>query len=245
MKWWGAALVVCGLWSDSSADNPTPERAESTARQVIDGRYQRANAGPSEPSKPTQLSPSPVQRDKPSQDRRLASESPRAGGGVGSLIWVVLAIVVILAIVAVVLSPTSVVDSIQIAAPDEAPKAPAPVAAKVSPPAPLERPLQNAEQLAAAGKFAEAIHTLLGQTLHELNVAANRTIKASQTSREIAKQVKLAPSPAQSLLGLINAVERTYFGDDIPTAEDYAACRNQFELFVKTYRAAPHQGGRA
>src|SRR5204862_563843 len=48
----------------------------------------------------------------------------------------------------------------------------------------IDKPLGDADELAAQGKFAEAIHTLLLRTLHELARSASVRVERSPTSRE-------------------------------------------------------------
>ncbi|MDQ3301236.1 MAG: DUF4129 domain-containing protein [Myxococcota bacterium] len=100
----------------------------------------------------------------------------------------------------------------------------------------IDKPLGDADELAARGEFAEAIHTLLLRTLHELARSAMVRVERSHTSREILARVPLIADAREALAGLITAVELTHFGDDPAGAADYARCREQFNRFATAFR---------
>ncbi|MBP6633175.1 MAG: DUF4129 domain-containing protein [Kofleriaceae bacterium] len=118
----------------------------------------------------------------------------------------------------------------------------------------VERPLGDADQLAARGAFAEAIHTLLLRTLHELAASAAVRVGRAHTSREILARVPLRADAQGALAGLIATVELTHFGDDPASEADWARCREQYQRFAAAFRAgglttgalvAPAAGGQA
>jgi hypothetical protein len=102
----------------------------------------------------------------------------------------------------------------------------------------IERPIGDADELARAGRFADAIHTLLLRTLVELVRATRTRVPASLTSREILGRVPLVPQARDALSLLISAVELTYFGDDVPGQAEYDRCRHEFQKFAQAYRGA-------
>lgn len=102
----------------------------------------------------------------------------------------------------------------------------------------IERPVGDADELARAGRFAEAIHTLLLRTLVELVRATRTRVPASLTSREILERVPLVPAARAALYQLVSTVEVTYFGDEVPGAADYERCRGEFQRFAEAYRSA-------
>ncbi|HLL20855.1 MAG TPA: DUF4129 domain-containing protein, partial [Kofleriaceae bacterium] len=108
----------------------------------------------------------------------------------------------------------------------------------------IDRPLGDADELAARGEFAEAIHTLLLRTLHELARSAMVRVEPSQTSREILSRVPLLAEARDALGVLITYVELTHFGDEPANAEDYARCREQFNRFAHAFRAGLAVGQR-
>lgn len=111
--------------------------------------------------------------------------------------------------------------------------------ARSAPGAIIERPLEDADELARRGQFAEAIHTLLLRTLRELARSASLQVAPADTSREILARVPLIADARTALAGLITAVEITHFGDEPAGADDYDRCRRQFHVFAQAFAGAP------
>ena len=86
-------------------------------------------------------------------------------------------------------------------------------------------PLQDAESLAAQGKFAEAIHVLLMRTFEALSRAR---LSPGWTSREVAENVPLADDARSALHELVATVERCAFAGLPASAEDYARCADRY-----------------
>src|SRR5512140_1085354 len=101
----------------------------------------------------------------------------------------------------------------------------------------IDRPLEDADELARRGLFAEAIHTLLLRTLQELVRSAAVRVAPAMTSREILARVPLLADARSALADLITAVEITHFGDEPANAADYDRCRRQFHVFAQAFRA--------
>lgn len=95
-------------------------------------------------------------------------------------------------------------------------------------------PIPSAEAAAAAGRYGEAIHALLLDTLAALSRAAR--LAPSLTSREIVARVRLAPPAREALAGLVAAVELSHFGGAAPGEADYRACLRRFQVFLDSYR---------
>lgn len=108
--------------------------------------------------------------------------------------------------------------------------------------APVAIPIASAEALAAEGRWGEAIHALLLETLEALSRAAR--LAPSLTSREIAARVPLPARAREALGGLVLAVEVSRFGGAQAGEDDYRACLGRFHAFLETYRT-PAPGGRA
>ncbi len=102
------------------------------------------------------------------------------------------------------------------------------------PAAPVTIPIASAEALAREGRFAEAIHALLLETLQALSRAAR--LAPSLTSREIVARVPLPARAGEALAGLVAAVERSRFGGATAGEEDYRSCLGRFHAFLETYR---------
>ncbi len=95
-------------------------------------------------------------------------------------------------------------------------------------------PILSAEAAAAAGRYGEAIHALLLDTLAALSRAAR--LAPSLTSREIVGRVRLAPPAREALAGLVTAVELSHFGGAVPGEADYRACLDRFHVFLQSFR---------
>ena len=108
----------------------------------------------------------------------------------------------------------------------------------------IQRPLGDAEELAARGEYTEAIHTLLLRTLQELVRSAAVRVSPAMTSREILARVPLLADAREALAGLITAVEITHFGGDRATLDDYLRCLAQFQKFATAFRAGHDRAGR-
>ena len=74
----------------------------------------------------------------------------------------------------------------------------------------LDAPLGDAEALAAAGRYEEAIHVLLLRTIQTL--ARHQRIPVSLTSRELLGRLELGPAPREALARLVEVVEVSHFG---------------------------------
>lgn len=178
-----------------------------------------------------------IQQSLPSAPaRRAATSTPRsrerirrrseAGSSIASmLLWIVLGIVVLaIAIVIgreVITRPATAQSSDS--TPDDAPIEALKVAAGT---------LDDAEKLAAAGRFGEAIHTLLLQTFE--TIGRHAALPASLTSREILRRVRAEETAIAALRQLVASVEVCIFGGDQPGAAEYATCRESFERVLNT-----------
>jgi hypothetical protein len=100
--------------------------------------------------------------------------------------------------------------------------------------APVQIPIASARALAAEGRYGEAIHALLLETLEALSRAAR--LAPSLTSREILARVRLPVRARDALAGLVVAVEVSRFGGAEPGEPDYLACLDRFEAFLASYR---------
>lgn len=88
--------------------------------------------------------------------------------------------------------------------------------------APERTVLDDAERLAAAGRFAEAVHALLMRTIEALG--RQIVVSRALTSREILARAGLPTDARVALADLVSAVEITRFGGRGADADDYARC---------------------
>ena len=95
----------------------------------------------------------------------------------------------------------------------------------------------EADELARRGRFVEAMHVLLLQSLAEMRRLLGIAMADSLTSREILRRVKLPETGRASLATLIGEVERTHFGEQGADEQDYLACRRQYEILKQSLAA--------
>jgi len=94
--------------------------------------------------------------------------------------------------------------------------------------------LGAADQLAAEGRFVDAMHVLLLQSLAAIRERLDEQFSDSFTSREILRSTRL-PEPGRApLRDMITRVELTYFGRQPAVLADYAACRASFNALAQT-----------
>jgi hypothetical protein len=141
-----------------------------------------------------------------------------------ALLAAVVLIAVVLAFLVKRLAGRSVVE-------DLGPSAPAPASA--------ERPahIDNAETLAQAGRFAEAIHALLLAALRELaRRDSSPAASPAATSREVLRSASLAAEAKAALAPLVAAVESIHFGRGSAGLEEYAGCAATYRQFRRACR---------
>jgi hypothetical protein len=96
--------------------------------------------------------------------------------------------------------------------------------------------LAAADRLSSEGRFVDAMHMLLLQSLADIRRQPGEQFADSLTSREILRGARLTSPALTSLRDIIAAVERTYFGGYPAEHSDYAACRRSFEVLRSTLR---------
>ncbi len=72
--------------------------------------------------------------------------------------------------------------------------------------------LEDADALAAAGRFAEAVHLLLFRSIDDIQQKQQGSIARSLTAREIGRLETLPGRVRKALLPIITIVERSFFG---------------------------------
>jgi hypothetical protein len=93
--------------------------------------------------------------------------------------------------------------------------------------------LGAADELAAAGRFVEAMHVLLLQGLAAIRAGLDEEFADSLTSREILRRARLSDPGRASLRDIVNRVELTYFGQYPAVLADYEACRASFNTLTQ------------
>lgn len=100
---------------------------------------------------------------------------------------------------------------------------------------------KDADVLAESENYADAMHTLLLQSLNEMRRRLGISFAASLTSREILRRTSLDQAAHTALSDIIARVEISYFGSHKPTKEEYLACRQSYATLTRVLQ----QGGRA
>jgi hypothetical protein len=100
--------------------------------------------------------------------------------------------------------------------------------------------IEAADELAAGGRFVEAMHMLLLHGLAHLRQRLDRQFSDSLTSREILHSTDLPEAARASLRDVVSRVELTYFGKQPAGLADYTACRESFHVLARSlYGSAP------
>jgi hypothetical protein len=100
--------------------------------------------------------------------------------------------------------------------------------------------IEAADELAARGRFVEAMHMLLLHGLAHLRQRLDRQFSDSLTSREILHSTDLPEAARASLRDVVSRVELTYFGKQPAGLADYTACRESFNALARSlYGSAP------
>lgn len=92
--------------------------------------------------------------------------------------------------------------------------------------------LEDADRLAAAGRFEEAVHLLLHRSVDDLRSRRPDLVRPALTSRDIARIEAVPPTPREAFGRIAKAVERSFFGGGRIAAEEFAACRRAYEVFA-------------
>jgi hypothetical protein len=100
--------------------------------------------------------------------------------------------------------------------------------------------IEAADELAAHGRFVEAMHLLLLHGLAHIRQRLDQQFSDSLTSREILHSTNLPEAARTSLRDVVGRVELTYFGQRPAGLTDYTACRESFNALGRAlYGSAP------
>lgn len=92
--------------------------------------------------------------------------------------------------------------------------------------------LEEADGLAQAGRFAEAVHLLLLRSIEDLQARIEGGLQASLTAREIAALGKLPDRAKRGLNPVIQVVERSFFGGRPVDEAGWQEARRAYEDFA-------------
>lgn len=96
----------------------------------------------------------------------------------------------------------------------------------------------EADDLARQGRYGEAMHLLLLNSLSEMRRQLGISFAISLTSREIVRRVQMPDTGRDSLTAIIRSVERTHFGGEDADQADYSDCRIHFENLKQSLATA-------
>jgi hypothetical protein len=97
---------------------------------------------------------------------------------------------------------------------------------------PVRSWLEEADALAAQGRFAEAVHHLLFRSIEDIGRRRPNVVRPALTSREIAA-TEAIPNRARDLFaGIARLVERSLFGGRDVGADDWSTARAAYADFA-------------
>jgi hypothetical protein len=92
--------------------------------------------------------------------------------------------------------------------------------------------LEDADKLAAAGRFAEAVHLILFRSIEDIEGKRPDLIRPALTSRDIAQLDGVPERVRRTFSEIARVVERSFFGGQSVGAGEFAACRKAYEGFA-------------
>jgi hypothetical protein len=92
--------------------------------------------------------------------------------------------------------------------------------------------LEEADRLAAEGRFGEAVRVLLHRSIEDMEKVFPEAIMPSMTSREISTVEHLSAQGRVTFTKIAQAVERSLFAGRPLSADTYSDCRSAYESFA-------------
>jgi hypothetical protein len=92
--------------------------------------------------------------------------------------------------------------------------------------------LEDADGLAAEGRYGEAAHLLLFRSIEDIDGRWPNLVRPALTSRDIAAHRGLPERARQTFGDIARVVERAVFGGRALSAEDFALCRRAYETLA-------------
>jgi hypothetical protein len=92
--------------------------------------------------------------------------------------------------------------------------------------------LEEADRLAAEGRFGEAAHLILFRSIEDIDGRWPNLVRPALTSRDIAAHSGLPERARQTFGEIARVVERSVFGGAELAAADFAFCRGAYEAFA-------------
>ena len=92
--------------------------------------------------------------------------------------------------------------------------------------------LEDADRLAAQGRFDEAVHLLLFRSIEDMAQRKPGLVRPALTSRDLARAEALPAAARSAFAAIAAAVERSFFGGRAVDAAGFADCRRAYEDFA-------------
>lgn len=92
--------------------------------------------------------------------------------------------------------------------------------------------LGDVDELAAQGRYEEAIHTLLLRSISDIRTNRPKAVPKAMTSREISHISILSDLARQAFRNIGDRVERSYFGGRALSKDDFERSRADYETFA-------------
>jgi hypothetical protein len=92
--------------------------------------------------------------------------------------------------------------------------------------------LEDADRLAAEGRFAQASHLLLLRSIEDIEGRRPRAVQPALTARDIAALDALPQAARPSFALIAEVVERSLFGGRGVDADAWRRCRDAYETFA-------------
>lgn len=92
--------------------------------------------------------------------------------------------------------------------------------------------LEDADALAAAGRYDEAVHLLLFRSIDDIVAWRGDVVRPADTSRDIARADALPPHARGVFAGIVAAVERSLFGGRALGVDDWQRARADYAGFA-------------
>lgn len=92
--------------------------------------------------------------------------------------------------------------------------------------------LQEADKLAAEGRYAEAVHLLLGRSIEDIGRRRPQLLRPALTARDIARSPDLPDAARGAFTTIANVVELSHFGRRPVDAAGWQQCRDAYSRFA-------------
>ena len=92
--------------------------------------------------------------------------------------------------------------------------------------------LEDADRLAAAGRYGEAARLILFRSIEDIDARWPNQVRPALTSRDIARLTILPDAARRTFAGIAQVVEKSLFGGRGVDADEFAACRGAYQAFA-------------